>query len=127
MYLIEMYSKVRIGKHLSHNFPIQNDIKQGDSLLSLLLKSALEYAIRKVQESQVGMKVNGTHQLFLYADDINLLDDNRYAIRKNIQTLIDASKKVGLEVNTEKTRYMLLIRHQSARQNLDPTIGNGCF
>jgi hypothetical protein len=49
--LNETYSKARIGKHLSDNFPIQNDIKQGDALSPLLFNSALEYASRKVQEN----------------------------------------------------------------------------
>jgi hypothetical protein len=57
----------------------------------------------------VGLKLNGTHQLLVYADDVNLLGDNIDAIKKNRETLIDASKEVGLEVNTEKTKYMLLI------------------
>jgi hypothetical protein len=43
------------------------------------------------------------------------------------QTLTDASKEVGLEVNTEKTKYMLLSRHQNAGQNYDIKIGNRCF
>jgi hypothetical protein len=45
---------------------------------------ALEFAIRKVQENQVGLKLNGTHQLLAYADEVNLLGDNMDAIKKNI-------------------------------------------
>jgi hypothetical protein len=66
------YSKVRIGKHLTDDIPIQNGLKQGDALLPLLFSLALKYAIRKVEEIQVGLKLNGTHQLLAYADDVNL-------------------------------------------------------
>jgi hypothetical protein len=51
------------------------------------------------------LKLIGIHQLLVYADDVNLLGDNVDTIKKETQTLIDASKKVGLEVNTEKTKY----------------------
>jgi hypothetical protein len=113
MCLNETYSKVCIGKDLSDSFPIQNGLKQGDALSPLLLNFALEYAIRKVQENQVGLKLNGTHQLLAYSDDVNLLGDNIDTINKNAETLIDAGKELGLEINVEKTKYMLPSAHQN--------------
>jgi hypothetical protein len=61
---------------LSESFPIQNGLKQVNALSPLLFNFALEYAIRKVQEIQVGLALNATHQLVAYADDVNLLGDN---------------------------------------------------
>jgi sorting nexin-29 len=102
---------------LSDSFPIQKGLKQGDARSPLLFNFVLEYAIRKVQETQVGLKLNVTHQLLAYADDVNLLGDSIDTIKKNTETLIDASKEVGLEINVEKTKYMLLSRHQNVGQN----------
>jgi hypothetical protein len=67
----------------------------------------------------VRLKLNGTYLLLICADDMNLLGDNIDTIKKDAQILIDASKEIGLEVNTEKTKYMLLSRHQNAGQNHD--------
>jgi hypothetical protein len=56
--------------------------KQGDALSPLIFDFTLEYAIRKVQENQIGLKLNETQQLLVYAGDVNLLGDNIYIIRK---------------------------------------------
>jgi hypothetical protein len=113
---------VRIGKRLPDNFPTQNGLKQGDALSPLLFNLALEYAIRKVQENQVGLKLNRTHQLLAYANYVNLLGDSRDTINRNTETLIHASKDVGLEVNVEKTKYMLVSHDQNADRDIK--IGN---
>jgi hypothetical protein len=73
------------------------------------------------------LKLNGTHQLLAYADDVNLLEYNIDTINKNTQTLIDASKEVGLEVKVEKSKYMLVSRDQSAGQTREIKIGNRSF
>jgi hypothetical protein len=75
----------------------------------------------------VGLKLNGTHQFLAYADDVNLLEDNIDTIQKITETLIDASKEVGLEIDVEKTKYMLLSRHQNAGQNRYIKIGDRSF
>jgi hypothetical protein len=65
----------------------------------------------------VQLKLNGTHQLLDYAHDVNPKGDNINTIKKTTGTLTDDCKEAGLEVNAEKTKYMLLSRHQNARQN----------
>jgi hypothetical protein len=74
----------------------------------------------------VGLKLNGTHQLLAYADNVNLLGDNIETIEKNTEILIDASKEVGLEINVEKTKYMLSC-DQNVGQNRDIKIANRSF
>jgi hypothetical protein len=82
-----------IGKHLSDNSPIQYDLIQGDGLLPLLFNFALECAIRKAQETQVGLKLNGRHQLLAYAD-VNLLGDNIDTIRRNKENLMMLARRL---------------------------------
>jgi hypothetical protein len=125
----ESYTKARIGKYLSDTFPVQNGRKQGDSSSPLLFNFALEYAITKVQENQVGLKLNGTHKPLVCADDVNLLRDNKNIIKENTETLIYANMEVGLEVKAEKTnnKYILMSRYQNAEQSHNINIANRSF
>ena len=73
MSLTETYSRVRVGKNVSDRSPIRNGLKQGDVLSPMLFNFALENAIKRVQVNQDGLKLNGTHRLLAYADDVNIL------------------------------------------------------
>jgi len=95
-------------------FPIRNGLKQGDALLPLLFNSGLECAIRRVQVNQDGLKLNGTHQLLVYVNDVNILGGSIHTVKKNAEALVVATKETGLEVNADKTKYMIMSRDKNA-------------
>jgi len=80
----------------------------------LLFNIALEYAFRRVQVNQNGLKFNCTHQLLVYADDVNILRGSVHAIKENAEALVVANKETGIEVNADKTKYMVMFRDQNA-------------
>ena len=69
-----------------------------------LLLIALEYAIRRVQVNQDGLKLNGTHQLLAYADDVNILGGSIHTLKENAEALVAATREIGLEVSANKTK-----------------------
>jgi len=87
MCLTGAYSRVQIGKNLSHMFPIRNGLKQGDALSPLLFNFASEYTIRRVQVNQDGLKLNGTHQLLVYAD-VNILRESVHTVKENAAIIV---------------------------------------
>ena len=115
MCLTQTYSRVQVGKNLSDMFSVRNGLKQGDALSRLLFNFTLEYAIRRVQVNQNGLKLSGTHQLLVYADDGNILEGSVHSIKENAEALLVAGKEIGLEVNADKTKYMVMSRDQNAR------------
>jgi hypothetical protein len=112
---------------LSDKFLIQNGLIQGDALLPLLFNFALEYSIRKVQENKVSLELNGTHQLLVYADSVNLLEDSINTIKENTKTLLEASRDIGLEINAGKTKYMIMSHHPNSGQNQNIRIPTESF
>ena len=92
MCLTETYSRFRVDKNLSDMFPIRNGLKQGDALSPLLFNFALEYTIRRVQVNQDGLKLNGKHQLLVYADEVNILEGSVHTVKENAEALIVASE-----------------------------------
>ena len=113
MYLNETCSRVRVGKHLSDMLPIRDGLKQGDALSPLLFNFAVDYTIGRVHFNHDGLKLNGTHQLLVYAADDNILGGSIHTIKKNTEALVVASKENGLEVNVDKTKYMVVIDNSS--------------
>jgi hypothetical protein len=111
----------------SDEFPIQNGLKQGDALSQSLFNFASVYAIKKVLENEEGLGYNEIHQLLIYVDDVNILDENTNAKTKIIEALLKASREVGLEVSIEKTKYMSVSRQQYTGHNENVLIANESF
>ena len=104
MCLNKTYSRVWVGMNFSDMFPVRNGVIQGDALSPLLFNFALQYAIRRVQVNQDGLKLNGTHQRLVYADDVNILGGSVHTVGKNTKALLVSSQEVGLEVNADRTK-----------------------
>jgi hypothetical protein len=121
-------------------FLIRNGVKQGDALSPLIFSFVVENVIRRVRVNHDVLKLNGTHQLLFYADDVNILEGSvilkgnhkvsvhlilycNHQVHRDFlitlykekrRSLVVASKKNGLKVNADKTKYMLVSRDQNA-------------
>ena len=84
----------------------------------------MEYAIKRVQVNQDGLKLNGTRQFLAYADDVNILGGSAYTVKENAEGLLVATKEIGLEVNADKTKYMVMSQNQNAGRGQSVKIDN---
>ena len=85
------------------------------------------FNIRKVQKTNLGYDMNGTHQVLAYADDVNLIGDYIRNIKRNAEGLLNVCKDIGLAVKTEKTKYMEIVRHCGMIANENSRIGSNSY
>ena len=83
-----------------------------------------EYTIRRAHVNQDGLKLNGTHQLLVYADDVNVLGGRIQTIKENAEAVIFPSKESGRDVNADKTKYTVMSRDQNAGRSHNIKIDN---
>ncbi|KAL0829286.1 hypothetical protein ABMA28_004096 [Loxostege sticticalis] len=101
-------SKARIRlESIGETFPIEKGVRQGDPLSPKLFTAVLEQLFRKLDWGHLGLNINGTRLSHLrFADDLVILEEDPLTLESMIQTLVDRSREVGLEMNTSKTKMM---------------------
>jgi hypothetical protein len=98
--------------------------EQGDVSSPLLFNFDLEYVIMNAQQNEEGRELNETYQFLAYADRDDIAGGNIKAVKKDAAALLEVSREVGLEVNSERTKYMVMFRHQNQGQNHNLLIAN---
>ena len=111
---------------MSDIFPIRDALKQGDALSPLLFNFALEYTIMRVQVNQDGLKLSGTYQLLVYADMLNYWEEV-YVLKEKRRSLLVANMETGIEVNADKTKYIVMYLDQNAGRSRNIKTDNISF
>ena len=90
---------------------MENVSIQGNDVSAPLFNFTLEYAIRKVQKTNLELDINATHQVLIYVDDVNLIGVDIRIIERNADVLLKYCTNIGSTVNRGKTKYMEVGRH----------------
>ena len=77
--------------------------------------------------NQDGLKLNGTHQLLAYADDVNILGGSIHTLKENSEASVAVTREIGMEVSADKTKYMVMSRDQNAGRIQSVRIDNSTF
>jgi hypothetical protein len=111
-------------KYLFGALSVENCLRQGDFLSTLLLNLSLQFDTKGVQANQKGPKFNGTYQHQVHAHDVNLWKENIHILTKSTGALLVCNKTVVLEAITEGTKYVFMPREQNAEENHKVNTGN---
>ena len=93
----------------------------------MLFSCTLECFGRRVQVNQDGLKLNGTHQLLVCEHYVNIFGRGVHTVKENAESLVVASKEIGLEVNADKSKYMVMSRDQNGGRSYSIKTDNRSF
>lgn len=118
MTVAESQCRVRVERSLSESFHVSSGVRQGDGLSPVLFNLALEFVFRKASLPQDDYLLNKSLQVLAYADDICILGHNATTVQDCFSKLDEEGRKIGLQVNTDKTKYMVMAKETSGTDNL---------
>lgn len=106
--------RVKTTKGVTEEFEINKGVRQGDSLSTTLFNLALDYVVKKINKGTLRTREG---QIIAYADDIVIISKNRKTTEEMVAEIIREGEKMGLKINTEKTKMMRLDRKLDPKNN----------
>jgi len=110
--------KVRFWQETSTQFKVQTGLRQGDALSPMLFNLTLEKVVRDMTKERK-MNLGELNVLLAYADDIVIMGNSRDEVIQTTRKLLKTSKRMGLEVNQQKTKYNCMSRTDTDNSDLE--------